>query len=57
MADQLESKHSKSWILTKYLNTASYGTTDGQTAVGVQAAAETYFDKPRRGARTCPRRR
>src|SRR4051795_7868995 len=45
MADQLESKHSKQWILTKYLNTASYGTTDGQTAVGVEAAAETYFDK------------
>jgi penicillin-binding protein 1A len=45
MADQLESKHSKKWILTKYLNTASYGTTDGQTAVGVQAAAETYFNK------------
>jgi penicillin-binding protein 1A len=45
MADQFESKHSKSWILTKYLNTASYGTTDGRTAVGVQAAAETYFSK------------
>src|SRR3954465_12231965 len=45
MANQLESKHSKQWILTKYLNTASYGTTDGQTAVGVEAAAQTYFDK------------
>jgi penicillin-binding protein 1A len=45
MADQLESKHSKRWILTKYLNTASYGTTDGQTALGVQAAAEVYFNK------------
>ena len=45
MADQLESKHSKQWILTKYLNTASYGTTDGQTAVGVEAAAQTYFAK------------
>jgi penicillin-binding protein 1A len=45
MADQFESEHSKDWILTKYLNTASYGTTDGQTAVGVQAAAETYFNK------------
>jgi len=45
MADQFESEHSKNWILTKYLNTASYGTTDGQTSVGVQAAAETYFDK------------
>jgi penicillin-binding protein 1A len=45
MADQLESKHSKRWILTKYLNTASYGTNDGQTAVGVEAAAEVYFGK------------
>jgi penicillin-binding protein 1A len=45
MANQFESEHSKNWILTKYLNTASYGTTDGRTAVGVQAAAETYFGK------------
>jgi penicillin-binding protein 1A len=45
MADQFESEHSKNWILNKYLNTASYGTTDGQTAIGVQAAAETYFNK------------
>jgi penicillin-binding protein 1A len=45
MADQLESKHSKDWILTKYLNTASYGTNNGQTAVGVEAAAEIYFGK------------
>jgi penicillin-binding protein 1A len=45
MADQFESEHSKNWILAKYLNTASYGTTDGRTAVGVQAAAETYFNK------------
>jgi penicillin-binding protein 1A len=45
MADQFESKHSKNWILTKYLNTASYGTTGGQTSIGVQAAAQTYFNK------------
>ncbi len=45
LADQLESKHSKRWILTKYLNTASYGTNDGQTAIGVEAAAEIYFNK------------
>jgi penicillin-binding protein 1A len=45
MADQFESEHSKGWILNKYLNTASYGTTDGRTAVGVQAAAETNFNK------------
>ena len=46
LAQQYEQKYSKDQILTKYLNTASYGTTDGRTAVGVQAAAETYFSKP-----------
>ena len=45
-AEEYERKYSKTQILTKYLNTASYGTTDGRTAVGVQAAAETYFSKP-----------
>jgi penicillin-binding protein 1A len=45
-AEEYEQKYSKQQILTKYLNTASYGTTDGRTAVGVQAAAETYFSKP-----------
>ena len=36
----------KDWILTHYLNTAPYGTDEGQTAVGVEAAAQTYFGKP-----------
>jgi penicillin-binding protein 1A len=45
-AEEYERKYSKRQILTKYLNTASYGTTDGRTAVGVQAATETYFSKP-----------
>ncbi len=45
-AEEYERKYSKQQILTKYLNTASYGTIDGRTAVGVQAAAETYFSKP-----------
>jgi penicillin-binding protein 1A len=45
-AEEYEEKYSKLQILTKYLNTASYGTIDGRTAVGVQAAAETYFSKP-----------
>ncbi len=44
-AEEYEQEYSKTQILTKYLNTASYGTTDGRTAVGVQAAAETYFSK------------
>jgi penicillin-binding protein 1A len=42
---ELEDEHSKSWILNEYLNTASYGTNDGRTAVGVKAAAEVYFNK------------
>jgi penicillin-binding protein 1A len=46
LADQYESKYTKDQILNKYLNTASYGTTDGRTSVGVQAAAQTYFSKP-----------
>ena len=38
--------HSKSSILTSYLNTVAYGTVGGQTALGVQAAARVFFDKP-----------
>jgi len=46
LAQQLDDEHSKRWILGQYLNTTSYGTIDGRTAVGVQAAAKTYFSKP-----------
>jgi penicillin-binding protein 1A len=46
LAEQLEGKHSKRWILQSYLNSVPYGTVDGQTAVGVQAAAQTFFAKP-----------
>jgi penicillin-binding protein 1A len=46
LADQYESRYTKDQILNKYLNTASYGTTEGRTAVGVQAAAQTYFSEP-----------
>jgi penicillin-binding protein 1A len=45
LASDLESQHSKDWILTKYLNTSPYGTNDGATAIGVEAAAEEYFSK------------
>ena len=45
LAMELEDEHSKGWILNQYLNTASYGTNDGRTAVGVEAASEVYFDK------------
>ena len=33
-------------ILGQYLNTASYGTVEGSTAVGVQAASRIYFSRP-----------
>ena len=46
LAEELEDEHSKRWILQSYLNSVPYGTVDGQTAVGVQAAAQTFFDKP-----------
>ena len=46
LAVQLEDERSKHWILDHYLNTASYGTIEGRTAVGVQAASQLYFSKP-----------
>ena len=46
LAEQLEKKQGKSWILDTYLNDVPYGTVGGQTAVGVGGASETFFDKP-----------
>lgn len=48
LAEEIESAHSKDWILNQYLNTASYGTIEGRTAIGVEAASQTYFSKPAR---------
>ncbi|MDQ3675580.1 MAG: transglycosylase domain-containing protein [Actinomycetota bacterium] len=49
LAEELENIHpgrrGKDWILTKYLNSVGYGTNDGQTAVGIEAAARVYFSK------------
>jgi penicillin-binding protein 1A len=45
MARQYEQEHTKAEILEEYLNTASYGTNDGKTAVGVQAASQVFFNK------------
>jgi penicillin-binding protein 1A len=45
LANDEEKEHSKDQILTEYLNTAPYGTNDGATAIGVEAAAETYYSK------------
>jgi penicillin-binding protein 1A len=45
LANDEEKQHSKDQILTEYLNTAPYGTNEGATAIGVEAAAETYYSK------------
>ena len=46
LAEELFEAHDREWILINYLNTAPYGTVEGQTAVGAEAAAQTYFGKP-----------
>jgi penicillin-binding protein 1A len=46
LAEQLEGQHSKDWILDNYLNDVPYGTVGGQTAYGVAAASQVFFDKP-----------
>jgi penicillin-binding protein 1A len=46
LALDFEKAHGKRFILTSYLNSVPYGTVGGQTAVGVQAAARIFFDKP-----------
>jgi penicillin-binding protein 1A len=45
LASELEDEHSKTWILHNYVNTVPYGTVGGRTAIGVEAAAVTYFNK------------
>jgi penicillin-binding protein 1A len=45
MAQEYEQEHTKDEILEAYLNTAAYGTNEGRTAIGVQAASEVFFDK------------
>jgi penicillin-binding protein 1A len=46
LAEELFEQHNRRWILDTYLNTSPYGTNEGQTALGVEAAAQTYFNKP-----------
>ncbi len=46
LADEYAKRHSRREILGQYLNTASYGTVEGATAVGVQAASKVFFSKP-----------
>src|SRR5215208_5414977 len=45
LASELEQEHSKTWILENYLNSVPYGTVEGRTAIGAEAAAVTFFDK------------
>ncbi|MGH2858133.1 MAG: transglycosylase domain-containing protein [Solirubrobacteraceae bacterium] len=45
LAMQLYAKHSKPWILDAYLNSVPYGTVGNQTAYGVDAAADLFFNK------------
>src|SRR3954453_939476 len=46
LAKEMGKRRSKDWILTQYLNAASFGTSGGQEAVGLQAAARAFFGKP-----------
>ncbi len=45
MAMDYEERYTKDEILERYLNTASYGTNAGRTAVGVKSASEVFFNK------------
>jgi penicillin-binding protein 1A len=45
LASELEKERSKTWILKEYLNSVPYGTVNGRTAIGVEAASVTFFDK------------
>lgn len=45
LAQELERKLSKNQILERYINSVSYGTIGGITAIGAQAAAQTFFTK------------
>ena len=46
LAIEYSERHSRRQILSQYLNTASYGTIKGATAIGVGAAAKIYFSRP-----------
>ena len=48
LAREMERNRTKEEILTQYLNDVSFGTVGGQEAIGIQAAARVFFDKPAR---------
>jgi penicillin-binding protein 1A len=45
MAREYEQEFGKDEILETYLNTATYGTNNSRTAIGVEAASQVFFDK------------
>ena len=45
LASELEKRRSKRWILREYLNSVPFGTINGRTAIGIEAAARMYFSK------------
>jgi penicillin-binding protein 1A len=46
LAVQLSKRHTKTWILDSYLNDVPYGAVNGETAIGVGAASQSFFGKP-----------
>jgi penicillin-binding protein 1A len=46
LAIEYAERHSRRQILGRYLDTASYGTIEGATAIGVGAASRIFFSKP-----------
>ena len=46
LASAMDERRSKEEILTLYLNNVPYGTINGQSAIGIEAAARTFFAKP-----------
>jgi len=45
LASELEKRRSKRWLLREYLNSVPFGTINGRTAIGIEAASQTYFSK------------
>ena len=45
LASELEQRRSKRWILREYLNSVPFGTINGRTAIGIEAAAQMYFSE------------
>jgi penicillin-binding protein 1A len=45
LAQELEDRRSKEWILRGYLNSVPYGTVNGRTALGAEAASQVFFSK------------